>query len=100
MRRFPKCEKGESAKVTQYIYNLGLCLSQILSTILGGDPDESVSSRTGKAIRADIWYFKHMQGPFIDWFIGAENHCLDSIEDDEGKKGLWNWVKQTLGVSK
>lgn len=84
---------GTAPRPLQYIFNVGLSLSQMLSVILGGDPDESVSSRTGKAAIAGRWWFVHFQEPFIDWLLG-EGHCRNAIEPDEGCKEIWSWVKE------
>lgn len=86
-------EAGDGPIHLQYLYNLALGISQLLSVILGGDPDESVSSRTGKAIKAGKWWFIKVQGPFIDWLTLEKDHCIKSIEYDEGRKQLWDWAK-------
>lgn len=75
----------------QYFYNLGVCASQVLSTILGGDPDETVSSRTGKAIVRGQWFAVNISGPFLDFLFMESNHALKSIEEDEGDKEIWTW---------
>lgn len=89
--------KGEFGKLPwplQYLYNLGVLLSQIINTILGGDPDESFSSRTGKAMARGNWVAINILGPFLDLIFSEKNHALKSIEDDEGKKEIWTWGKR------
>jgi hypothetical protein len=89
-----KLRDGKSSPMTQYVYNVLLSWSQALSALTGGDPDESVSSRTGRAMLADKVWFKNVQGPFIDWLVGERDHCLNSIENDEKRiKELWDWAK-------
>lgn len=70
-------------KVGNYFWNILIGLDQLLNTVLGGYPDETISSRIGKLHRADP------TSPFprlACWFFGLfdENHCIDAIEDDEG----------------
>jgi hypothetical protein len=89
-----RLSEGQGGFFSQYIYNWGDVLSQVLSVALGGDPDETVSSRTGKAMEAGIWWFVHVQGPFINFLFQDPNHCTDSIEPEEGAKELWHWVKE------
>lgn len=85
-------EKGHAPKPIQYAYNVALACSQLVSAVLGGDPDESISSRTGKASRAGKWWFKAVQEPVIDFLI-VKGHCQQAIEDEEGQKQLWDWAK-------
>ncbi|NQX99767.1 MAG: hypothetical protein HRT70_01290 [Flavobacteriaceae bacterium] len=81
----------------QYLYNLGVSLSQLWSVILGGHPDQSISQRTAKAYLAkpDGW-FKY-QRAFIDWILylllKEENHCLNSLKGESRAKSLWDWSK-------
>ena len=50
---------------------------------LGGDGDESLSSRIGKSIRAEGWASR------LPWPGFARTHFLSSIEDDEGRNSDW-----------
>jgi hypothetical protein len=89
-----RCDAGEVSKPVQYIYNFGQALSQFANAvILLGDPDESISGRTGKASRKGIWWFSDVQEPFINMLFQDPDHCEKSIEDDEGCKQLWDWEK-------
>lgn len=68
--------------VKQYIWNLLISVDQLINTILGGDPDETMSSRMGKHLA------KH-DCPFCNLMCGLLNlinkdHCVKSIERDEG----------------
>lgn len=68
----------------QYIFNVLIGIDQLGNALLGGDPDETISSRLGKMARAN----KHQ-----NWFIRGlgrllnkldTDHLRKSIEDDEG----------------
>lgn len=69
--------------VKRYIWNVLISLDQLGNTILGGDPDETISSRLGK---------KEREGSKIaKWACSILNkfdhcHCKNSIEEDEGIK--------------
>lgn len=66
----------------QYFFNLFVSLSQFANTVLAGDPDETISSRAGKARREGrIWGCLLCR--FLDLF--DRKHCEKSIEEDEGK---------------
>lgn len=66
----------------RYFWNVLLGLDQFLSVLTGGDPDETVSSRVGKAAAAGS-----PAGKALAWCIDAifgTGHCQRSIEADEG----------------
>ena len=71
------------ALIRKYLRNLLVAIDQLLNTILGGDPDETISSSLGKR---DWWL-----GRFICWVLDFfdKNHCEKVREQDEGKDGLW-----------
>ena len=58
------------------------------SAILGGDPDESISSRLGKARRAGsrLTFVANKVDLVADDIFNDVNHCNKSIEADEGRK--------------
>lgn len=86
-----KGEFGQLPPFLQYLYNLGVLLSQVISTLLGGDPGETLSSRTGKAIIGGNWFAIYVLGPFLDLIFFEPNHAINSIQEDEGKKEIWHW---------
>jgi hypothetical protein len=65
-------------KTKRYSWNLLISLDQLGNSLLGGDPDETISSRAGKAkghskiASALCWVLDKIDA----------NHCEDSIEDD------------------
>ena len=75
----------------QYVYNLGVMGSQNISTLLGGDPGETLSSRTGKAVVDGNWFAIHILAPFLGFLFLDPAHALKSIQEDEGKKEIWHW---------
>jgi len=74
------------AKLKRYFWNVLLGLDQFLSVLTGGDPDETVSSRVGKAAAAGS-LIGQMLEQCLDAVFGA-GHCRESIEDDEGSEKL------------
>jgi hypothetical protein len=73
-------------KFNQYIWNILISVDQLANTILLGDPDETMSSRMGKHMA------KH-DCPFCNFICKLLNliqkdHCVKSIELDEGKDDL------------
>lgn len=72
-------------KLKQYVWNILIGLTQFLNTILGGNPDQPFSGRTGIAyLRGKRW--GKIVKPIIDKLFniirGDKNHCIDSIEWD------------------
>ena len=69
--------------IKRYFKNLLIGIDQLANTIMAGDPDETISSRAGKKVKAG------KTGPW-KWLCLVlnkfdENHCQESIEEDEGK---------------
>jgi len=78
--------------VKRYIRNVGVGVDQLTNAILGGDPDETISSRLGKCkeegnkfcilvcrVLTKIWVF------FGSEKSEEHGHCISVIERDEGK---------------
>ena len=86
--------RGELFWIFQYFYNLFLCFSQIINTLMGGDPDESFSSRVGKAVKRDCKFAIKYLAPMLDWLFWEKDHAVKSIELDEGGKEIWTWGKK------
>lgn len=73
--------------VLNYLYNIATWASQGVNVIvLGGDPDESLSSRAGKNIR-DGGFLKDTPLPLC-----LRKHFLKSIEEDRGKDTIWGRI--------
>lgn len=68
-----------------YIKNILIGIDQLGNTLIGGAPDETISSRFGRAIRED-------RCTLCKWVCAAlnivdKNHCIKSIERVEASKG-------------
>jgi len=68
----------------KYIWNILISIDQLANTILGGDPDETISSRAGKL------QYKRGWANFLCKFLNYLDTglCKKSIEIDEGKDGV------------
>lgn len=69
--------------IKRYVRNVAVAVDQLLSALTGGDPDETISSRLGKAQRRGQ-PFACIACRLLD--LIQRNHCARSIEDDEGDK--------------
>ena len=65
----------------RYILNVLIALDQFGNALAAGDPDETISSRAGKAQRAGRRW-GCVLCKCLDWF--ERDHCAKSIEADEG----------------
>ena len=68
--------------MTAYLWNILVSLDQLVNTILGGYPDETISSRAAKAkLKGKAW------GCILcKWLDGLDpGHCDKNIELDEGE---------------
>jgi len=71
----------------RYFFNILIWLDQGSNAVLGGDPDETLSSRFGKAkdrCRVCRW---------ACWLLDRLNpdHCAKSLEPDQGDRAVWRW---------
>lgn len=85
---------GLQPPLRQWIWNMGLMLSQCANTVIGGCPDESISSRLGRA-QADPDASKWVKtiAEYVDKVFGFE-HCRSSAEKSIyiGQE-VWSWSK-------
>ncbi len=75
-------------KPKQYGMNLLIWLDLGLNTVLGGDPQETLSSRLGKAAKKGnrLAYYACR---CLHWF--DKEHCKGAIDKYEGDKSIWRW---------
>lgn len=70
-----------------YIRRVLIAIDQLGNTITGGDPDETISSRTGKAaIAGKRWalILERIINAIFLHLTGERDHCRANIEGDEG----------------
>ncbi len=72
--------------ITRYFWNLLIAVDQLANTVFWGDPDETISSRMGRFIKQDNCHICKIVCWFLD-FVDPD-HCKNSIEEDEGSRGL------------
>lgn len=74
--------KKTECKFCNYIWNILISIDQLANAILGGDPDETISSRAGKRKEEQAW------AKWLCWMLDKidPNHCSTSIEEDEGDR--------------
>jgi hypothetical protein len=86
--------------IKQYIYNLLVACSQFISVIFGGNVDESLSQRLGKAKRerdlsgrssSFLNTIVFIVDGFFYFVFHEQNHCLDSTCGEKNTKELWRW---------
>jgi hypothetical protein len=68
----------------RYIWNLLISIDQLFNAIFGGDPDETISSRMGKRLSKHDCPFCNLICKLLN--LVDRNHCVKSIEKDEGIK--------------
>ncbi len=83
-------------KPARWLLNIAISLDQACNALIGGDPDETLSSVLGKAERGDFGERCRRRTAWlralVDWTFRAlgdgPDHCARSIEDDEGRRRL------------
>ena len=88
-------------RIGQYLYNIGYMIDQAANTLLLGHPDETISSRLGRAIRSGRpKKYVIPARDAVDWLafvlVGEENHCDNWIEPNlnDPEKEIWSWIKE------
>ena len=80
--------------IYRYFHNLFIAIDQFVNTLIGGDPDETFSSRVGKCQRGDHGFWWQCVGWPVALIVNlifcwqGWNHCRNCIEDDEGANEL------------
>lgn len=74
------------SKVKKYLINVFIAVDQLANALLLGDPDETISSRAGKALERKGWSIAEPLCYLLS--LVDFNHCKDAIEEDEGKDAL------------
>ena len=74
-----------SALLRRWAFNVLIGIDQLANAISGGDPDETISSRAGKARRQGRWW-----GCVLCRLLDRidPRHCAEAIEEDEGGRAL------------
>ena len=75
---------GRSDCIKKYFWNILIALDQLGNTLLGGDPDETISSRAGKRQRKGK--LAYVLCRLLHWI--DRDHCKKAIEPDEGKDAV------------
>lgn len=73
-------------KLNTYFWNCLIALDQLANTLLGGDPDETMSSRMGKLVAKRKCILCRVICNVLDRF--QINHCQRSIEEDRGNNAV------------
>lgn len=71
----------------RYFWNILISFDQFANTLLGGDPDETISSRAGKYAARGRGWIPCQLCKLLHWI--DPHHCEKSIEHDEGSKGIF-----------
>jgi len=81
-------------KSWRYVVNVFISLDQFLNVLLGGDPDETISSRIGKLKRDNggrlpRWrILTRTTDRCLEFF--DKDHTIEAIEEDEGNDAVYN----------
>lgn len=82
-----------------FFYNVLMGIDQFGNILLLGSPDETISSRLGRAyVSGNAKWFVYSFKALVDFgalhLAGQVDHCVSSIEADrELNHQLWTWIK-------
>jgi hypothetical protein len=78
----------------RYFLNLALAVDQLGNVLLGGDEDETISSRLGKIERHHGGKIpkRRIFSRAVSWGLDKidPGHCREAIEEDEGKNAVFD----------
>ena len=78
------------AIVKLYLLNILIAIDQLGNTLIGGDPDETISSQAAKRTAEWEW---NLLGRCLEWI--DPGHLKQAREDDEGSNSIRSlWRKQ------
>ncbi len=70
----------------KWFWNVLIALDRFGNALFLGDPEETISSRAGKARNADKFWGKALC-PVLDWV--DPDHCVTSIDPTEGDDAIF-----------
>ncbi len=70
----------------KWFWNILIAIDQLGNAIFAGDPQETISSRAGKARNEDKPW-GNVLCPVLDWI--DPNHCATSIDSSEGDDAVF-----------
>lgn len=89
--------------VKRFIINLLIAIDQLANTVLLGHPDETLSSRLGRTVDNERYFWVKWLRCAVDWIfwitVRQEDHSLNSIIDLEQQSfrnfdfEIWSWSK-------
>jgi hypothetical protein len=78
-------------KFSKYLWNILVAIDQMVNTLCGGDPDETLSSRMGKwVIQGEKKGLRKYIYKIANWVVELfeKDHFKKSIEEDEGSRRI------------
>jgi len=63
-----------------YLKNILIAIDQFINTVLGGNPDETMSSRAYRLRSKGIFWPSNIVNAIFPF---AKDHCEESLEEDE-----------------
>lgn len=66
--------------MARYLKNILVSLDQLANTIIGGNPDETLSSRAYKLREKGVYWPSNIINGLFWW---QKNHCKENVEKDE-----------------
>lgn len=80
-----------------WVFRVLIALDQLANAMIGGDPDETISSRAAKGAARGVagWCLLCRLLHLVD-----RDHCIKSLEPDEGDRDWWRASSGSAGAAK
>jgi len=78
----------------KYVKNILIGIDQLVNTILGGMPDETISAKAYRMrVEKNSFFWKNAE-KVINFLFFDEKHCEDAANSELSRKQISSWYKK------
>jgi hypothetical protein len=78
----------------KYIWNILIAIDQLVNTVFGGQPDETISAKAYRMrVEKNSFFWKNAE-KVINLIFFDEKHCEKSANSELSRKQIASWYKK------